>query len=76
MPPRGHGDLRDSFEVLGVGGHDNIHVLGAAHYAPSIQGKSADDDELGTGRDEAPQELVEGGLAQRRSADPVNRISL
>ena len=76
VPARGNRDLGNPFEILRMGGNDDVDVLGAAHDAPCVERQSAHDDELGLCLRKAPQQFVEGRFAQPRRAIPVNRISL
>lgn len=76
MPAGRNRDLGYTLEILGLRSDYDIHVFGATHYPPGIHGEAAHHDELRLCLRQAPQQLVEGWLAQLRRAAPVNRISL
>jgi hypothetical protein len=59
-----------------MGAGAGADVLGPAHHAPGVQRQAADQDELRSGLRQAPQQLVEGRLAQALRAAPLNRSSL
>ena len=46
VSPGGDRDLGDPLEILDLRGDHHIHVLGASHDAPGIDGQAPDDDKF------------------------------
>jgi hypothetical protein len=76
VPTGGDRDLGHPLEVVDVRSDHDVYILCAAHDAPGIYRQPSDDYEFDVSFGEAPQQLVEGRLAQLPRAAPVNRISL
>lgn len=70
-----NGDLRESLEILGIRGNDNVHILRSADHSPGVHRKAAHQKELDIRLGESAEKLVEGWLGQLRRAAPVNCIS-
>ncbi len=76
MSPRGHCNLGNPLDVVGIRGDDYVNVLGATHNTPGVQGEAAHHHEFDIRLCQALQQLVKGRLVQFFCAAPVNRISL
>lgn len=76
MAVNGNGNPGDTFEILRVGGDDNVHILRPADHAPGIEGETTDQNKLHLRFREPTQKLIESWFGQSERAEPVNRINL
>src|ERR1700712_135264 len=75
MPVGGHRHLGHQLQVLRVERYDDVDVFRGAHDTSRAECQPADNDELGAGLAQSPQQLIEGGCAHRRLAASAILIS-
>jgi hypothetical protein len=63
---------RKAFEVLGIRGDNDVHVLGPANHPPRSKRKAADYDEHHFRFRQAAEDLIEGWSVHPRRAAPAN----
>jgi hypothetical protein len=65
VPAHRHGDVGESLEIVDLGGHDDVHVLGSSDDSPCAERQAAHQDELDFGLGQSPKDLVKRARGHR-----------